>query len=91
MACTLFVPNKAKWNSHNWLQGTLCPGLGLDIAMVLHLTVDDAALIAIGPDFEATHHILQNMLEQRDGSYDWSRDHNSKFKTSKFTLIDTDQ
>ena len=49
--------------------------------------VDNTAFIAIGKSFEKTHSILRSMLEQ-EGGYHWSRDHNSRFETSKFTLID---
>jgi hypothetical protein len=50
--------------------------------------IDDTAFIAIGADFEATHRILADMLERLGGGYDWSRNHNSKFETNKFALID---
>ena len=50
--------------------------------------VDDTAFIAIGKTFEETHSILKNMLERENGGYQWSKDHNSRFETSKFALID---
>ena len=50
--------------------------------------VDDTAFIAIGKSFEETHSILRSMLEREGGGYHWSRDHNSRFETSKFALID---
>ncbi|KAJ8582676.1 hypothetical protein M405DRAFT_698294, partial [Rhizopogon salebrosus TDB-379] len=50
--------------------------------------VDDAAFIAIAKDFNATHDILKNMLERWGGGLDWSRDHNSRFETNKFALMD---
>jgi hypothetical protein len=50
--------------------------------------VDDTAFIAIGKSFHETHAILKNMLERTGGGYDWARDHNSKFETSKFALVD---
>ena len=50
--------------------------------------VDNTAFIAIGKDFNETHAILVDMLEREGGGYQWSKDHNSKFETSKFTLID---
>jgi hypothetical protein len=50
--------------------------------------VDDTAFIAIGPDFESTHTILEDMLTRSGGAYEWSRDHNSRFETNKFTLMD---
>ena len=50
--------------------------------------VDDTAFIAIGKDFHETHAILVDMLEREGGGYQWSKEHNSKFETSKFALID---
>ena len=50
--------------------------------------VDDTAFIAIGKTFEETHATLKSMLERNGGGYQWSKDHNSKFETSKFALID---
>lgn len=50
--------------------------------------VDDTAFIAIAKDFKSTHRILQDMLERNGGRFEWSRTHNSRFETSKFTLID---
>ena len=45
--------------------------------------VDDTAFMAIGKDFNKTHAILVDMLEREGGGYQWSKDHNSKFETSK--------
>jgi hypothetical protein len=50
--------------------------------------VDDTAFVAIGPDFETTHSTLKNMLERPGGGFEWSRNHNSRFETNKFALID---
>lgn len=50
--------------------------------------VDDTALVAIAQDFNATHAILKDMMERPGGGYDWSHLHNSRFETSKFTLMD---
>lgn len=50
--------------------------------------IDDTAYIAIADSFEATHEILKDMLEREGGGYQWSREHNSKFETNKFALID---
>jgi hypothetical protein len=50
--------------------------------------VDDTAFIAIGNSIKETHDMLQDMLERAGGGFDWSRDHNSKFETNKFALID---
>jgi hypothetical protein len=32
--------------------------------------------------------MLKDIMERAGGAYDWSKDHNSKFKTNKFTLLD---
>jgi hypothetical protein len=50
--------------------------------------VDDTAFIAIAKDFKTAHSILQDMLERAGGGFKWSRDHNSRFETSKFALMD---
>ena len=50
--------------------------------------VDNMAFITIGKDFNKTHAILVDMLKQEGGGYQWSKDHNSKFETSKFALTD---
>jgi hypothetical protein len=50
--------------------------------------VDDTAFIAIGKSFQETHDTLKDMLERPGGGYDWAKDHNSKFETSKFALMD---
>lgn len=50
--------------------------------------VDDTAFIAIGSSFREMHTILKHMLERPGGGYNWARDHNSKFETSKFALVD---
>jgi hypothetical protein len=50
--------------------------------------VDDTAYIAIAETFEETHKILRDMLKRENGGYQWSREHNSKFETTKFALMD---
>ncbi|KIN94669.1 hypothetical protein M404DRAFT_83027, partial [Pisolithus tinctorius Marx 270] len=50
--------------------------------------VDNTALIAIGKTFEDTHYTLLNMMERENGGYDWSNQHNSRFETTKFALMD---
>jgi hypothetical protein len=50
--------------------------------------VDDTAYVAIARTFEETHEILRDMLERDRGALQWSRDHNSRFETSKFALMD---
>jgi hypothetical protein len=50
--------------------------------------VDDTMFLAIGKDFDETHSTLQDMMERKEGGYEWAKNHNSKFETSKFTLMD---
>jgi len=50
--------------------------------------VDDTVLLAIAKSFQDTHKILGDMLEREGGAYKWSADHNSRFETSKFGLVD---
>jgi hypothetical protein len=50
--------------------------------------VDNTAFIAIGSSTEKTHEMLQDMLERAGGGFEWSHNHNSKFETNKFALID---
>jgi hypothetical protein len=50
--------------------------------------VDDTAFVAIAEDFATTHRMLADMLERPGGGYEWSRDHNSRFETNKFALMD---
>ena len=49
--------------------------------------VDDTILVVVGKTIEVTHHTLQDMLECTGGGFDWSCNHNSKFETNKFGLI----
>lgn len=50
--------------------------------------VDNTTFLAISKSFHKTHTILKNMLERLGGGYEWVLAHNSKFETSKFTLVD---
>ena len=50
--------------------------------------VDDTALVAAASSFTGTHRILKSMMVHRNGGYDWSVAHNSKFEASKSVLID---
>ena len=50
--------------------------------------VNNAVLLAIRMDFEQTHDILSGMMTRPGGALQWSREHNSPFEFSKFTLID---
>jgi hypothetical protein len=42
--------------------------------------VDDVVLLAIGTDFNATHHILQNRMTRPGGATQWADEHNSYFQ-----------
>lgn len=50
--------------------------------------VDDTAFLAIGKTFQDTHGTLADMMERTGGAFEWSNEHNSRFETSKFALID---
>ena len=50
--------------------------------------VDDTALVVVGKSFEETHRKLTNLMERQGGGYEWSADHNSRFETNKFALMD---
>jgi hypothetical protein len=50
--------------------------------------VDDTAFITIGETINEIHNMLHEMLERAGGGFKWSRNHNSKFETNKFALID---
>jgi hypothetical protein len=50
--------------------------------------VDDTAFIAIGSSTEKIQEMLQDMLKRAGGGFEWSHNHNSKFETNKFALID---
>ena len=49
--------------------------------------VDDIALLAIGKDFEETTLCLKNMMTKEEGSLQLSREHNSRFKVNKSTIL----
>ena len=50
--------------------------------------VDNTVYLAIGPNFEDTHAILQDMLLCPKGALDWAKTHNSSFKFLKLALVD---
>ena len=50
--------------------------------------VDDTIFLATGKTFTDTHSTLSDMLSHDEGGFEWSTLHNSKFKTSKFALMD---
>jgi hypothetical protein len=49
--------------------------------------VDDTMIIAIGDTLEETTDALQNIMECNGGGFDWSNDHNSRFKLSKLAVL----
>ena len=50
--------------------------------------VDDTALLVEGPSFDETHATLKRMMNRRGGAFEWSAEHNLRFKVSKFALVD---
>src|SRR6266481_5602419 len=50
--------------------------------------VDDVALMVVANDFMQAHRMLKNIMLQPRGSFQWSKSHNSKFKTPKSVLMD---
>ncbi|KAF5383227.1 hypothetical protein D9615_004786 [Tricholomella constricta] len=49
--------------------------------------VDDSAFLVSGAKLEDNNSMLRRMMERPNGAYNWSKDHNSKFETSKFELL----
>ena len=49
--------------------------------------VDDVALVATGKDFNETTQRLQHMMTKEDRGLQWSREHNSRFETSKSVVM----
>ena len=49
--------------------------------------MDDANYYAEGVDFEEVYEKLCDMMVREGGGQDWSCWHNSRFKTSKLTLV----
>ena len=49
--------------------------------------VDNVNFFVEGPTFEAAYAMLNNMMTCEGGSQEWSRNHNSKFKMLKLTLV----
>jgi len=50
--------------------------------------VDDTALVVVGKSIVEMHQKLKDMLKQQGGGYEWSANHNSRFETNKFALMD---
>jgi hypothetical protein len=49
--------------------------------------VDNVALVAIGKDFEETTGRIKRMMTEENSGLQWSREHNSKFETSKSVIL----
>jgi hypothetical protein len=49
--------------------------------------VDDVALVAVGKDFVETTEKIERMMTREKGGLQWSRDHNSRFETSKSIIL----
>jgi hypothetical protein len=45
-------------------------------------------LLASGTNFKETHWALKNMMERRDGIFNWSCTYNSPLEMNKLTLVD---
>ena len=44
--------------------------------------------MAMANNFTQTHRVLKGMMLRAWGGFQWSKAHNSKFKTSKLVLMD---
>ena len=49
--------------------------------------VDDTTLLASGKDFEEAHNVLRDMMERRNGVFEWSRTYNSPLEMNKLALV----
>lgn len=49
--------------------------------------VDDIALMAVGDDLQETTNRLETLMTKEGGGLEWSRDHNSRFETSKSVIL----
>ena len=49
--------------------------------------VDDIAIAAFGDSFEETIDRLEHTMEKNGGGISWSKDHNSRFETSKSAVM----
>ena len=50
--------------------------------------VDDMAIVAIVKDFRQAHQCLKQMMTCTSGAIKWSSAHNSRFETTKSTVMD---
>lgn len=49
--------------------------------------IDDVAVLAIGDDFNDTHHRLRSFMNRNGGAFQWARTHSSCFSVEKFGLV----
>jgi hypothetical protein len=49
--------------------------------------VDDIAIIATGKDFAEMTKKISHIMTEEEGGISWSKEHNSKFETSKSTIM----
>ena len=49
--------------------------------------VDDTTLLASGRDFDEAHNTIKNMMERKNGVFEWSRTFNSPLEMSKLALV----
>ena len=49
--------------------------------------VDDTSYYTEGSNFEEAYNRLRDMMHRDQGSYDWSKQHNSHFELSKMALV----
>jgi hypothetical protein len=52
------------------------------------LFIDDAAVIVTGKDFRETHEKLWNIMNCKDGIFEWAKIHNCEFGIEKLQLLD---
>ena len=49
--------------------------------------VDDSMFLAVAPTLHEAHQTLKDMMERRNGGFDWSTSHNSPFEPNKLALM----
>ena len=50
--------------------------------------IDDVTFLVAGTNFMTTHAKIHSMMTRANGTYNWSRKHNTFFETDKLQLID---
>ena len=50
--------------------------------------IDDITFLAVGTNFTITHAKIHSMMMRTNGTYKWSRNHNSFLEMDKLQLID---